>query len=128
MPPKEDVEHRGIFHKKPATSVAGLIIEKSACRPAGQASVGIRKNQAKAGRVGWIRTRRYTARINNNPRTQAVPAAKMGMLKEVPPADTEAHSVHMETSSFPTAELEAQLGQQVFMGQILLIGNSVPIV
>lgn len=48
----------------------------------------------------------------------------MGMLKEIPPADTEAHSVHTETSSFPTAELEAQLGQQVFMGQILLIGNA----
>lgn len=68
-----------------------------------------------------MRTRRYTARINNKPRTQAVPAAKMGMLNEIPPADTEAHSAHTETSSFPTAESEAQLGQQVFMGQILLL-------
>ena len=81
------------------------------------------QNQAKAGRAGWIRTRRYTARINNNPRTQAVPAAKMGMLKEIPPADTEAHSVHTETSSFPTAELEAQLGQQVFIGLVPLMAR-----
>ena len=44
----------------------------------------------------------------------------MGMLKEIPPADTEAHSVHTETRSFPTAELEAQLGQQVFIGLVPL--------
>ncbi len=60
-------------------------------------------------------------RIKSSPRTQTAPAAKMGMLKEKPPADTEAHSVHTETISFPTAELEAQLGQQVFMGEILLL-------
>ena len=39
----------------------------------------------------------------------------MGMLKENPAADTEAHSVHTEASSLPMAELEAQLGQQVFI-------------
>ena len=44
----------------------------------------------------------------------------MDMLKEIPPADTEAHSVHTETRSFPTAELEAQLGQQVFIGLVPL--------
>ena len=44
----------------------------------------------------------------------------MGMLKEIPPADTEAHSVHTETRSFPTAESEAQLGQQVFIGFVPL--------
>ncbi|MEC8114346.1 MAG: hypothetical protein VXZ54_01475, partial [Planctomycetota bacterium] len=46
-----------------------------------------------------------------------------GMLKEIPPADTEAHSVHTETSSFPTAELEAQLGQQVFIGLVPLMAR-----
>ena len=50
------------------------------------------------------------------------------MLKENPAADTEAHSVHTEANSLPIAELEAQLGQQVFMGQILLIGNAEPTV
>ena len=38
------------------------------------------------------------------------------MLKENPAADTEAHSVHTEASSLPMAELEAQFGQQVFIG------------
>lgn len=37
------------------------------------------------------------------------------MLKETPAADKETHSVHTEASSLPMAELEAQLGQQVFM-------------
>ena len=56
-----------------------------------------------------------TERININPSTHATPAARMGMLNEKPAADTEAHSVHTEASSLPRAELEAQLGQQVFM-------------
>ena len=36
------------------------------------------------------------------------------MLNENPAADTEAHSVHTEASSV-RLQLEAQLGQQVFM-------------
>jgi len=43
------------------------------------------------------------------------------MLKENPAADTEAHSVHTETSSLPIAVLEAQLGQHVFMDEFLLL-------
>ena len=55
MPPKEDAEHPEIFHKKPATSLAGLIIETCVCRPAGQASVGI-KAESGQGRKGGLDT------------------------------------------------------------------------
>lgn len=75
-----------------------------------------------------MRARRYTERINNNPSTQAAPAAKMGMLKENPAAETEAHSVHTEASSLPSAELEAQLGQQVFIVLRLLSDNELSLV
>ena len=70
-----------------------------------------------------MRARWYTERININPSTQATPVAKIGMLNENPAADTEAHSVHTEASSLPKAELEAQLGQQVFIVLRLLSDN-----
>ena len=100
------------------TSVTGLVIEESVCSDASRASA---EYQAKDGTVDWMRARWQTERSNNNPSTQAAPAAKMGMLKENPAADTEAHSVHTEASSLPRAALEAQLGQQVFMVRILLL-------
>ena len=109
---KDAGRHWRIPTKKPVTSVTGSIIEESVCSEACRASA---KYQAKDGTVDWMRERWQTERSNNNPSTQAAPAAKIGMLKEKPAADTEAHSVHMEASSLPSAELEAQLGQQVFI-------------
>ena len=113
MPPVKDAAgHWHIPTKKPVTSVTGSIIEESVCSEACRASA---KHQAKDGTADWMRARWYTERININPSTHATPAARMGMLNENPAADTEAHSVHTEASSLPIAELEAQLGQQVFM-------------
>ena len=119
MPPVKDAaKHWRIPTKKPVTSVTGSIIEESVCSEACRASA---KHQAKDGTADWMRARWYTERININPSTHATPAARMGMLNENPAADTEAHSVHTETSSLPMAVLEAQLGQHVFMDEFLLL-------
>ena len=75
------------------------------------------------GAADWIRAR---GEPNAATTIQAHmhPCSQDGMLNENPAADTEAHSVHTEASSLPIAELEAQLGQQVFMMVYLLMANS----